>query len=147
MFVSTQGLTTYFDVYFSHCHLEVKFSTGPASPRTHWQQTTFHLRKNYCLAHSEVIRGIFRMNRNQRCERDLDFMIGFIVEVSKSCFICSPMMKCLERHHIVRGKLLPTQVRGQQEDLNNESATNQAYVKICYVYSLDAWFVIHLLNI
>jgi len=74
------GLATYFDVVFSHCHLEVNFSTGPASPNTHWCQTTFFLKKNYHLANNEVIKGIFRMNKNKRCNRYLDFKIGFIVE-------------------------------------------------------------------
>ena len=77
----SQGLTTYFDVEFRECHLPVMFSTSPLTHRTHWQQTTFFLRKEYELAESEVVRGIIRIVRNEICGRNLDIAIGFVVEV------------------------------------------------------------------
>ena len=77
----SKGLTTYFDVEFSQCHLPVTFSTGPFSPITHWRQTSFFLRREYDLARGEVIRGIVKIEKDKICVRNLDIKIGFVVEV------------------------------------------------------------------
>ena len=76
-----QGLTTYFDVEFSHCHLPVKFSTGPCSPPTHWKQTSFHLERNYQLSDEDLVKGIVNMSRSKDSNRSFDFSVGVIVEV------------------------------------------------------------------
>ena len=66
---------------FNHCHQQVKFSTAPAAPDTHWLQTTFLLKKNYQLGTGQRMKGIFRLFRDKEDSRSLDIKIGFIVEV------------------------------------------------------------------
>ena len=66
---------------FNHCHEQVQFSTGPSAPATHWQQTTFLLKKNYQLGAGEKMKGIFRLFRDEENSRSLDIKIGFVVEV------------------------------------------------------------------
>merc|ERR1712228_1129756 len=78
------GLTTYFDVEFSHCHLPVKFSTGPCSPPTHWKQTSFHLERNYQLSDEDLVKGIVNMSRSKDSNRSFDFSVGVIVEKDKT---------------------------------------------------------------
>ena len=66
---------------FNHCHEKVEFSTGPTAPATHWQQTTFLLKKNYQLTTGEKMKGIFRLERDKEHSRALDIRIAFVVEV------------------------------------------------------------------
>lgn len=53
---SVTELTFYFDVIFSHCHKEVRFSTSPWSP-THWQQTTISLEQEYRLSSGHQLKA------------------------------------------------------------------------------------------
>jgi len=78
------GLTTYFNVEFSHCHLPVQFSTSPGSPPTHWKQTSFHLERNYQLSDRDLVKGIVNMCRSRDSYRSFDFRIGVIVEKDKT---------------------------------------------------------------
>ena len=66
---------------FNHCHQQVKFSTGPSAPDTHWGQTTFLLMKNYQLLKGDQLKGIFRLFREKENLRALDIGIGFVVQV------------------------------------------------------------------
>ena len=71
-----QALVAYFNVKFTHCHHKVMFSTGPHSSPTHWKQTVFYLRDHITAKEGEEeVTGNFKMWKNNRNSRDLDFEI------------------------------------------------------------------------
>ena len=70
------ALVTHFDITFSHCHVPITFSTGPAAPATHWKQTYFHLEGHITAREGELVTGNFRMAPNSRNNRDFDIKIS-----------------------------------------------------------------------
>jgi protein arginine N-methyltransferase 1 len=49
------AFVAYFDMWFSHCHKPVHFSTGPHVKYTHWKQTVFYLEDTLCCDAGETI--------------------------------------------------------------------------------------------
>merc|ERR1712059_44929 len=60
-----QALVTFFVVDFSNCHKKTGFSTSPASPLTHWKQTTFYLREELTVMNGEELTGRFKMKPSE----------------------------------------------------------------------------------
>eukprot|EP01097_Dermamoeba_algensis_P005784 TRINITY_DN3648_c0_g1_i1.p1 TRINITY_DN3648_c0_g1~~TRINITY_DN3648_c0_g1_i1.p1 ORF type:complete len:209 (-),score=35.90 TRINITY_DN3648_c0_g1_i1:189-815(-) len=73
------ALVAYFDIYFSKCHKNVSFSTGPRAKYTHWKQTVFYLRPEVQLQQGDKLTGTLSCKPNAKNPRDLD------IEISYSC--------------------------------------------------------------
>lgn len=62
----------YFDVEFKKCEPVLRFSTSPACPWTHWEQTVCYLNQRYCgvsVTKGEEIYGKFKMGKHEQCDR------------------------------------------------------------------------------
>eukprot|EP00474_Spongospora_subterranea_P006576 CRZ07034.1 hypothetical protein [Spongospora subterranea] len=70
-----QALVCFFDVEFSVCDGRVGFSTGPHDRYTHWKQTVFYLDQDLPVEDGDTIRGVIKVNRNERNPRDLDIVL------------------------------------------------------------------------
>ena len=75
MSIVLQAFVTYFDAVFSQCHRPIQFSTSPSCPPTHWRQTSFYLRDEVRVSAQDVVTGTFRLQKNDRNKRDVDFEI------------------------------------------------------------------------
>jgi len=69
------ALVVYFNVEFSKSHTQIRFSTGPRSPYTHWKQTVFYLQEPLVANRFETFVGSIKVNRNKRNPRDLDIFL------------------------------------------------------------------------
>jgi protein arginine N-methyltransferase 1 len=67
------ALVAHFDIEFSCCHKPIAFSTGAASPYTHWKQTVFYFDEVLSVKEGEEIRGTIKCTPNDKNPRDLDF--------------------------------------------------------------------------
>ena len=70
---TVQALLTYFDVFFTHCHQKVMFSTSPFTAPTHWKQTIFYLEESMTVQQGEEMVGTFWIWPNVRNNQDLEF--------------------------------------------------------------------------
>uniref|UniRef100_A0A1B6GLP0 type I protein arginine methyltransferase n=1 Tax=Cuerna arida TaxID=1464854 RepID=A0A1B6GLP0_9HEMI len=71
-----QAVFAFFSVDFTHCHRPMCFTTAAEAPATHWKQTIFYFRDYLTVKKGELIYGVFKMRKNKRNKRDLDFEIG-----------------------------------------------------------------------
>jgi len=69
------AVVVYFNVEFSKSHTQVRFSTGPRSPYTHWKQTVFYLQDPMVANKGEQFNGSLKVNRNAKNPRDLDILL------------------------------------------------------------------------
>jgi len=69
------ALVAYFNVEFSKTHTQIRFSTGPRSPYTHWKQTVFYLAEPVVANRDEMLTGTIKVNRNAKNPRDLDIQL------------------------------------------------------------------------
>jgi protein arginine N-methyltransferase 1 len=69
------AVVVYFNVEFSKSHTQVRFSTGPRSPYTHWKQTVFYLQDPIVANKGEQFNGSIKVNRNAKNPRDLDIIL------------------------------------------------------------------------
>merc|ERR1719433_2055783 len=66
------GLTAWFDVQFSKCHVPVGFTTAPFSDYTHWKQTVFYIEKPFAAEKNDVLKGKITVQKNANNHRDLN---------------------------------------------------------------------------
>jgi protein arginine N-methyltransferase 1 len=71
------ALVAYFDMFFTHCHKTVHFSTGPHAKYTHWKQTVFYLDEVLCAEAGEELTGELRCRPNAKNHRDLDIELSY----------------------------------------------------------------------
>ncbi|BDA44833.1 probable protein arginine N-methyltransferase 1 [Coccomyxa sp. Obi] len=71
------AFVAYFDVYFTHCHKLVWFSTSPMSRSTHWKQTVLYLQESIVICEGEVITGSMSCTPNVSNPRDLDLSLTY----------------------------------------------------------------------
>jgi len=69
------ALVVYFNVEFSKCHTQIRFSTGPRSAYTHWKQTVFYLQDPIVANRAEIFSGTIKVKRNAKNPRDLDIIL------------------------------------------------------------------------
>lgn len=69
------AIVVYFNVEFSKTHTQIKFSTSPRSPYTHWKQTVFYLAEPVVANRGEALHGTIKVNRNVKNPRDLDIVL------------------------------------------------------------------------
>ncbi|MCJ1261733.1 type I protein arginine N-methyltransferase Rmt1 [Lobaria immixta] len=74
------ALIAWFDIEFTACHKDIKFSTGPHARYTHWKQTVFYLREVLTVEEGEQVRGILASKPNEKKRRDLDIAISYHLE-------------------------------------------------------------------
>lgn len=65
----------WFDVEFTRCHKNVRISTAPFSPHTHWKQTVFYLQDTLSVSKGDAIDGNLVCKPNAKNPRDLDIAI------------------------------------------------------------------------
>lgn len=68
------SLVGYFDTFFDLTN-SVHFSTGPESPKTHWQQTVFYLKDLIELKQGDKIDGVLTCTRLRKNNRGLSITI------------------------------------------------------------------------
>lgn len=66
------AIVTYFDIDFAAGHKKISFSTGPHARYTHWKQTVFYLKEDLAVTKGDIIKGVYKMNRNENNPRDYD---------------------------------------------------------------------------
>jgi protein arginine N-methyltransferase 1 len=71
------GLVLWFEVYFDGPDANVKLSTSPFEPGTHWGQCTFYLPDAVELESDVPLVGRLTMRPNERNRRDQDVTISF----------------------------------------------------------------------
>lgn len=71
------AFVAYFDIWFSHGHKTVHFSTGPHAKYTHWKQTVFYLEDVLVVKEHEIIHGKLWCAPNSKNNRDLDIRIDY----------------------------------------------------------------------
>jgi len=71
-----QALVAFFNIEFTKCHKRIGFSTAPEAPYTHWKQTVFYLEDYLTCKKGEELSGKFKMQKNDRNVRDIDFEIS-----------------------------------------------------------------------
>ncbi|OMH86299.1 Protein arginine N-methyltransferase 1 [Zancudomyces culisetae] len=81
---------SWFDIWFSHCHKKVYFSTGPKSEGTHWKQTVFYVPDTIAISKGDVIEGTVTCGPNGSNPRDLDISISYsmngkVQSISRTC--------------------------------------------------------------
>jgi protein arginine N-methyltransferase 1 len=70
------AIVVYFNVEFSKSHTQIRFSTGPRSPYTHWKQTVFYLQEPLVANKGETFTGSIKVKRNAKNPRDLDIVLS-----------------------------------------------------------------------
>jgi len=70
------ALVAFFNIEFTKCHKRIGFSTAPEAPYTHWKQTVFYLDDYLTCKKGEEMTGTFKLQKNDRNVRDLDFEIS-----------------------------------------------------------------------
>jgi protein arginine N-methyltransferase 1 len=71
------AIIAWFDIDFTACHKQIRFSTGPHTKYTHWKQTVFYLREVLTVEENEVVTGFLENKPNQKNKRDLDIKISY----------------------------------------------------------------------
>ncbi|KAK3101367.1 hypothetical protein FSP39_003033 [Pinctada imbricata] len=70
------ALVTFFNIEFTKCHKRTGFSTAPEAPYTHWKQTVFYFDQlDLTVKKGEELYGTFKVQPNQKNNRDLDFVV------------------------------------------------------------------------
>lgn len=75
------AMVVWFDVEFTHCHVPLSFSTGPADEYTHWKQTVMYLNKVLAVSPGDNIKGTLACSRNAKNPRDLDIVLHYEADV------------------------------------------------------------------
>jgi len=70
------GLTAWFDVQFSKCHVPVGFTTAPFADYTHWKQTVFYIKKPFAAEKNDVLKGKIDVRKNPNNHRDLNITLN-----------------------------------------------------------------------
>lgn len=74
------AIIAWFDIEFTACHKQIRFSTGPHTKYTHWKQTVFYLRDVLTIEEGEVVTGFLENKPNEKNKRDLDIKISYTFE-------------------------------------------------------------------
>lgn len=74
------AIIAWFDIDFTACHKQIRFSTGPHAKYTHWKQTVFYLRDVLTIEEDEVVNGFLENKPNEKNKRDLDIKISYTFE-------------------------------------------------------------------
>jgi protein arginine N-methyltransferase 1 len=73
---SCHGLTAWFDVQFSKCHVPVGFTTAPFADYTHWKQTVFYIKNPFHAEKDDVLKGRIEVKKNPNNHRDLNVALS-----------------------------------------------------------------------
>jgi SAM-dependent methyltransferase len=65
------GITAFFDVQFSKCHVPTGFTTAPFADYTHWKQTVFYLDEPLRAQANTYIEGSIQVQKHPKNPRDL----------------------------------------------------------------------------
>ncbi|XP_049848879.1 uncharacterized protein LOC126316827 [Schistocerca gregaria] len=79
---SIHAFAAYFDVEFTDCQEQIRFSTAPDQEPTHWNQTIFYLKDVLPVNVGEVIKGKISTTPNAKNFRDLNISIEYQYEGS-----------------------------------------------------------------
>jgi protein arginine N-methyltransferase 1 len=74
------ALVSWFEVYFSHCHIPVRISTSPFSKETHWKQTVFYLENFIPVKKNDELYGSIAVRKCKENARELDIKISYHLE-------------------------------------------------------------------
>lgn len=88
------GIVTWFDIYFGNMKHEVKFSTGPYEPYTHWKQTVFYFEGDYTLKEGDVISGSIACKKSSENFRACDIKISYHIRPQENNFEDSDCQVC-----------------------------------------------------
>jgi len=66
------GFVTWFECYFTDCHLLERLDTSPYGKYTHWKQTVFYFDSGLLINNGETITGNIAARKNKRNPRQLD---------------------------------------------------------------------------
>lgn len=78
------ALIAWFDIEFTACHKQIRFSTGPHAKYTHWKQTVFYLPDILTVQANETVIGTLSNRPNQKNKRDLDIAVSYKFETGDS---------------------------------------------------------------
>ncbi|PHH61851.1 hypothetical protein CDD81_7779 [Ophiocordyceps australis] len=76
------ALVSWFDIDFTACHKQIRFSTGPHTKYTHWKQTVFYLKEVLTVQQDEEIACQLNVRPNSKNRRDLDIELSYRLETS-----------------------------------------------------------------
>jgi len=65
------GLTAWFDVQFTKCHVDTGFSTAPFCDYTHWKQTVFYVDEPIMAMPGQKLQGKLKVQKHPSNHRDL----------------------------------------------------------------------------
>eukprot|EP00456_Euglypha_rotunda_P058796 TRINITY_DN48923_c0_g1_i1.p2 TRINITY_DN48923_c0_g1~~TRINITY_DN48923_c0_g1_i1.p2 ORF type:complete len:114 (-),score=11.14 TRINITY_DN48923_c0_g1_i1:78-419(-) len=71
------GLVVWFDALFDLKCKEVKLSTSPKTPETHWKQSVFYLATPVAVLKDDKIEGSLRAKRARGYKRDYEVEITY----------------------------------------------------------------------
>lgn len=74
------AIIAWFDIDFTACHKQIRFSTGPHAKYTHWKQTVFYIKEVITIEENECVTGWLTNRPNDKNKRDLDIQISYKFE-------------------------------------------------------------------
>ncbi|WEW55028.1 Nuclear SAM-dependent mono-and asymmetric methyltransferase [Emydomyces testavorans] len=74
------AIIAWFDIDFTACHKQIRFSTGPHAKYTHWKQTVFYIKEVITIEENECVTGYLSNRPNDKNKRDLDIQISYRFE-------------------------------------------------------------------
>ncbi|KAI1911598.1 Nuclear SAM-dependent mono-and asymmetric methyltransferase [Ophidiomyces ophidiicola] len=74
------AIIAWFDIDFTACHKQIRFSTGPHAKYTHWKQTVFYIKEVITIEENECVSGHLTNRPNEKNKRDLDIQIEYKFE-------------------------------------------------------------------
>ncbi|EEP82462.1 HNRNP arginine N-methyltransferase [Uncinocarpus reesii 1704] len=74
------AVIAWFDIDFTACHKQIRFSTGPHAKYTHWKQTVFYINEVITIEENECVTGYLSNRPNEKNKRDLDIQLTYQFE-------------------------------------------------------------------
>lgn len=70
------GVVSWFECFFSDCHVMERLDTSPHTKGTHWKQTLFYLDESVNVRKNQKISGHIAVRKNKKNPRELDVKLN-----------------------------------------------------------------------